>query len=164
MTPRCPMYRGVETPLCPMNRGVFFVFFLTFKPMLQPLKQHSLKKLLILAFIIQIEFKHIWKIFLAEGFWGDSPVSQAPGSHFKMPITQPKGKKNLNGPRTSQVGSEWTDWWKKTGCKKSCETVPLNSVFLSCDYTSTVPLKGQSHEIFYSMRGHSVSPLLCIFF
>jgi len=66
---------------------------------------HS-KNCFIIAFTIQIEFKHIRKIFLAEGFWGDSPVSYAPGSHFKMPITQPKGKKNQNGPRTSLVGPE----------------------------------------------------------
>ena len=74
MTPRCPMYRGietprgpkywgVETPRCPMYQGVktpqyfgsqnspvsylpgsLFLFLWTFKSMLQPLKQHSFKK------------------------------------------------------------------------------------------------------------------------
>jgi len=59
-----PKYQGVETPRCPMYQGVKtlqyfvsqnspvsyvpgsrFLFLWTFKPMLQPLKQHSFKKL-----------------------------------------------------------------------------------------------------------------------
>ena len=34
----------------------------------------------------------------------DSPVHRTPGSHFKMLITQPRSKKNQNGPRTSLMG------------------------------------------------------------
>ena len=36
-------------------------------------------------------------MFLSQDFWVDSPVSQAPGSHFEMLITQPKSKKYQNG-------------------------------------------------------------------
>ena len=42
---------------------------------------------------MQIQFKNIGKFFLTEGFGGDSPVSQALGSHFNMLITQPRSKK-----------------------------------------------------------------------
>jgi len=57
-------------------------------------------------------------------FWGDSLVSQAPGSHFKMLVTQPRSKKNQNGPRTSLMGPGGAVW-EKTDFKKSPETVPL---------------------------------------
>ena len=120
-------YWGVETPRCPRYLlGSRFLFLWTFKPMLQPLKQHSFKKLFSFSFTIQIKFKHILKFFLTEGFWGDSPVSQAPGSHFKRLITQPRSKKSKcpedisNGTRRSCLG-------KKTEYKKSRETVPLST-------------------------------------
>jgi len=71
-----------------------------------------------------MHFKNIWKFFLTEGFWGDSPVSQAPGSHFIMLITQPRSKKNQNSPRTSLMVPGGVVWGK-TEYKKSCETVPL---------------------------------------
>jgi len=52
-------------------------------------------------------------------------VSQALGSHFEMLITQPKSKKNQNGPRTSLMGPGGAVW-EKTDHKKSLETVPLS--------------------------------------
>ena len=59
-------------------------------------------------------------------------MSQAPGSHFKMLIIQPRSKTNQNGPRTSLMGPGGVVWGK-TEYKKSRETVPL---------------KGQCHKIF----------------
>ena len=53
-------------------------------------------------------------------------MSQAPGIHFKMLITQSRSKKNQNGPRTSLMGSGGVVWGK-TEYKKSCETVPLRA-------------------------------------
>jgi len=44
---RCPGDQGVENPLCPRHQGVVFVCsmdFFNFKPLLQTLKQHSIKK------------------------------------------------------------------------------------------------------------------------
>ena len=60
-TSRYPMYWGVETPQCPMYRGVFFLFYTTFKPMQQPLKQHSFKKMLNFSiyYTNTVQFKHI---------------------------------------------------------------------------------------------------------
>ena len=83
-----------------------------------------------LAFTIQIQFKHVWTFFLSQGLWGDSPVSQAPGSHLKMLITQPRSKKNQNGPRTSLMGPGGAVWGEKTDYKKSRETVPLSDITL----------------------------------
>ena len=45
-TPRCPMYLGSQDSLVSYVPGSRFLFLWTFKPMLQPLKQHSFKKLL----------------------------------------------------------------------------------------------------------------------
>ena len=59
------------------------------------------------------------KIFLSQDFWVDSPVSQAPGSHFKMLITQPKSKKSQNDTRRSCLV-------EKNEYKKSRETLPLS--------------------------------------
>ena len=42
-----------------------------------------------------------------------------------MPITQPIGKKNQNGPRRCLMGSGGVVWGEKTEYKKSRETVPL---------------------------------------
>ena len=67
---------------------------------------------------------YVWKIFLAQKFLADSPVSLAPGSCFKIPITLWKSERKQNDPSTSLIGPEWTDWEKKTGAKKSHETVP----------------------------------------
>ena len=39
-------------------------------------------------------------------------MSQAPGSHFKMLITQPRSIKNQNGPRTSLMGPGRAVWGK----------------------------------------------------
>ena len=96
--------------------------------MLQPFKQHSFKKLFNFSIYYTNRVLKYLKIFLAEGFWGDSPVSQAPGSHFKMPITQPKGKKiKMAQGHLKWDQNELID--EKTGCKKSRETVPLNFVW-----------------------------------
>ena len=64
--------------------------------------------------------------FLSQGFWGDSPVSQAPGSHFKMLITLPRSKKYQNVPTTSLMGPGGAVWGKQTDYKKARETVPLS--------------------------------------
>ena len=47
----------------------------------------------------------------------DSPVHRTPGSHFKMLITQPRSKKNQNGPRTSLMGPGGAVWGKKPSTK-----------------------------------------------
>jgi len=84
------------------------------------------KNCLILAFTIQIQFKHVWKFFLSQGFWGNSPVSQALGSHFKMLITQPRSKKIKKALEHTSNGTRRSCLGKKTNYKKSCETVPLS--------------------------------------
>ena len=45
------------------------------------------------------------------------PVHRTPGSHFKMLITQPRNKKNQNGPRTSLMGPGGVVWGKKPSTK-----------------------------------------------
>jgi len=40
-------------------------------------------------------------------------------SHFKMLITQPRSKKNQNGPRTSLMGPGGAVWGKKPTTKIS---------------------------------------------
>ena len=47
----------------------------------------------------------------------DSPVHRTPESHFKMPITQPIGKKIRNGPRTCLMGPGGVVWGKKPSTK-----------------------------------------------
>ena len=44
-TPRCPSHRGVATPRFPKHLEVVLLFVWASKPMLLPLKQHSLKNL-----------------------------------------------------------------------------------------------------------------------
>ena len=44
-------------------------------------------------------------------------MSQAPGSHFKMLITQPRSKRNQNGPRTTLMGPGGAVWEKKPSTK-----------------------------------------------
>ena len=83
---------------------------------------------LILGLTIQIQFIHVWKIFLSQDFWVNSPVFQALGSHFKMLITQPNAKKNWNGPRKSPLGQGGAVWWKNQILKISWDC-PFN-VFL----------------------------------
>ena len=48
-----------------------------------------------------------------------SPVSQAQGSNFKLLVTQPKSKKNRNGPRTSLIGPGGAGRWEKPSTKIS---------------------------------------------
>ena len=45
-----------------------------------------------------------------------------------MLITQPRSKKNQNGPSTSLMGPGGVVWGEKTEYKKSRETVPLSTV------------------------------------
>jgi len=61
--------------------------------MQQPLKQHSFKNYLLVALTIQMHFIHVIKIFFAQEFLVDSPVSQAPESRFESPIAPWKSKK-----------------------------------------------------------------------
>ena len=48
-------------------------------------------------------------------------------TRFYGPISPWKDEKNWNCHRTSLTGQEWADWWQKTGCKKSHETVPFKT-------------------------------------
>ena len=54
-------------------------------------------------------------------------MSQAPGSHFKMLITQPRSKKNQNGLRTSLMGPGGVVL-EKNEYTNSRETVPLKGI------------------------------------
>jgi len=55
----------------------------------------------------------------------DSPVHRTPGSYFKMLITQPRSKKNQNGPRISLM---WPGVavWEKNWPQKISWDCPFN--------------------------------------
>jgi len=105
----------------------------TFKPMQLPLKQHSFKKMSKSNDNYTKTFDLCWTIFLAQEFLGDYLVYKALGSCFKSQITRWTGQKNWNCYRTSLMGTEWADWWKKR-VQKSRDTVSIsiktNSYFL----------------------------------
>ena len=109
VTLRRPIHRGVETPRCPMYRGVVFCFFEPSSPRNSLERNTHSKNCLIVALSIQIHFIHVWKIHLAQEFWVDSPVSQAPGSLFESWISTWKNKKIKwpydisNGTRRSRL-------------------------------------------------------------
>ena len=57
----------------------------------------------------------------------DSPVSKVLGSRFKSAITLGKIKKKIKRPLDISNGTRMNWLMKKTGYKKSRETVPLNA-------------------------------------
>ena len=108
-TPQCPMYQGVVTPRCPIHRGVahltcwkskivlstrsrdslvsnvqgsWFLFLWTFKPMLQPLKQHSFKNLSIFSIYYTNSVKTCLKQFPNSRFLGRLPGVQSTRESF----------------------------------------------------------------------------------
>ena len=89
--------------------------------MLLPLKRHAFKKLSNISIYYTNIVQTFLKFFLSQGYWGDSPVSQAPGSH----LTQPRSKQikmalgHLYWDQEELFGG-------KTYYKNSRETVPLS--------------------------------------
>ena len=67
---------------------------------------------------MQTHLIYVWKIFLAQEFWADSPVSKAPGSRFKSPIARSKGEK-----RPMDISNEPID--EKKFCGKNLVRLSL---------------------------------------
>ena len=71
-----------------------------------------------------------------------------------MLITQPRSKKNQNGPSTSLMGPGGAVWGKKTYYKKSRETVPLTHLV---DHVLDLSLGGEEAEAsthpLYALQG-----------
>ena len=84
----------LEKTLCTGESRQSFSVSLNLQAHVQPLKQHSFKKLYKSKVTIQTQFIYFRKIFLAQEFRVYSPVSQAPRSYFKSPISPWKSKKN----------------------------------------------------------------------
>ena len=111
-TCRVPKDRGVPTCRYLGNRQVFFTVVWTFKPMLLPLKQHSFKK----QSNRSINYTNTFDLCL-NNVPSPNIFRRLPGSRFNIPITLWKVRKN--GPRTSLIVPEWTDWGKNRSKKIS---------------------------------------------
>ena len=116
MTPRCPMYR--------------FLFLWSFKPMQQPLKKQSFKKLSNSSINYTNAFYSCLKNFPRPRTFGQLPGVPSTGESFWKSNNYVK-KQKKNGPRTSLMGPGGAIWGK-TQTKQSCETVPLTQLEGKC--------------------------------
>ena len=107
-----------------------------------------------------MQFKHVRKFFQTQGFWGHSLVSQAPGSHFEMLITQPKSKKNPNGPRTSLMGPGGAGWGKNWLQKISWDC-PFKLKPFAIYYLSRDPANSKNgYNVFFFARNVSTAAMI----
>ena len=123
-TPRCPKYRGV----------VLLFVWQKFRADLN-LWAINLKFLQILENYVTYNFRGIALKLTHVDLCQDqgknsnySPISKVPGSHLKSAITIWKSNnKKIKRPMGISNGTRMNWSMKKTGCKKTRETVPLNS-------------------------------------
>ena len=143
--PRCLGHRGVENLQCPRDQGVknprfpgvvswVFAVFFNFNPLLQPLKQQSIKQWESTIFYTKT-LCSCFKNFPNFIFSDQIPVSRTPGIHFKTWTTPQKFCKIPNGFKKCLIGAVW---WKKPS-KRSHATVPLWNI---CQFLYKYLLKG----------------------
>ena len=92
--------------------GSLFLVFLTFKPMLQPLKQHSFQKLLNFSTYYTSTVQTYLKNFLNWRFSGQLPGVPSTGESFLNAYNLTNRQKNQNGCRTSLMGPGGVVWGK----------------------------------------------------